>query len=622
MGFVRSAGSRFASVFQLPTVQRRWKQLLIAELAWKALSSVVFVPALGLLVHLTLWFAVYDVLTDFEIARFLLGPPGWICLFGLITLTLAIVALEQVAVQSLLAPASGERTALDALWLTIRRGRDVLGVTFRTTCPAIVASIPFLIAAWVTYRMFLSQFDINFYLSQRPPEFWTAAAIGVALATGLLAVEAWLLIRWSLAISVLLFEPVTRHEALTRSRELLHGRYSLVLARLAVWLALTWSLSTLVTTLVIGLGRIVIPGANASMAYLILVVATALVIWTAATACVAVAGSVLFSSLWYGVYTSLESAPRTDPFRGMQRRELPSWMPRQFPLRYATAVAAAAIAIASIQLLLAMAMIDVEHDVAVIAHRGASADAPENTLAAAREAIAQQADWIEIDVQETADGRVVVFHDSDFKKLAGVDLKIWNATMEDLKRIDIGRRFGESFVGEHVPTLREMLQLCRGKVQVIIELKDYGHGQRLARRMVDVVESLGMERQIAVMSLERSLVAEVRRLRPTWRTGLLLSAVAGNASTLDVDFLAANAGLATSSWVERTQAGGKMVYVWTVNDPATVSAMAGRNVDGIITDHPAMARDVLHRHAQLGLAARLLFQVAYWVGVEPELAPP
>ena len=79
------------------------------------------------------------------------------------------------------------------------------------------------------------------------------------------------------------------------------------------------------------------------------------------------------------------------------------------------------------------------------------------------------ADWVEIDVQETADGEVIVIHDSDFMKLAGVDLKVWDATFEQARTIDIGGWFDPEFAGERVPTLREVLETARGRSHVVIE---------------------------------------------------------------------------------------------------------------------------------------------------------
>lgn len=140
-------------------------------------------------------------------------------------------------------------------------------------------------------------------------------------------------------------------------------------------------------------------------------------------------------------------------------------------------------------------------NVLVIAHRGASGAAPENSLAAIRRAIDDGADWIEIDVQETIDGEVVVIHDSDFMKLTNVDLKVWDGTRDQVRAIDIGSWFSPQFAAERVPTLREVLETARGRAGVVIELKYYGHAVRLEERVAAIVESAGMADDIVVMSL-------------------------------------------------------------------------------------------------------------------------
>ena len=126
--------------------------------------------------------------------------------------------------------------------------------------------------------------------------------------------------------------------------------------------------------------------------------------------------------------------------------------------------------------------LDAEDEVVVIAHRGASKAAPENTLAAFKAAIAQSTDWVELDVQENADGVVIVAHDSDFMRFARNRLKVWNATTEELRHIDIGSWFAPEFSDERTPTLRHALELARGRAGVVIELNQtYGQGDSPGR---------------------------------------------------------------------------------------------------------------------------------------------
>jgi glycerophosphoryl diester phosphodiesterase len=258
--------------------------------------------------------------------------------------------------------------------------------------------------------------------------------------------------------------------------------------------------------------------------------------------------------------------------------------------------------------------IQVEDKVSIIAHRGAAGKAPENTLAAIRQAIEDKTDWVEIDVQESADGEVVVIHDSDFMKLAGNETTVWDATLLQMGDIDIGSWFDPSFSGERVPRLKEVLETARGNAGVVIELKYYGHDKNLEQRVVNIVEEAGMVDETAVMSLKYDAVRKIRALRPDWKIGLLSATAIGDLTSLDADFLAVAVGMASRGFIQRAQAVGKQVFVWTVNDPVSMSRMMSMGVDGIITDEPEMARQVLADRAELNSVERLLIHVATLFG--------
>jgi glycerophosphoryl diester phosphodiesterase len=263
-----------------------------------------------------------------------------------------------------------------------------------------------------------------------------------------------------------------------------------------------------------------------------------------------------------------------------------------------------------------------DDDVLVIAHRGAAGRAPENTLAALAAAIEDGADLLEIDVQETIDGEVVVIHDSDFMKIAGDPRKVWDITYEETRAIDIGSWFAPEFRSERLPNLEEVLELARGKVRVDIELKYYGHDEQLEEGVVSIVEDTDMVPEVVIMSLSQAAIRKVRTLRPSWTIGLLTATALGDLTRVDADFLAVYTGMVTSRFVRAAHKVGKDVYVWTVNDPVHMSRMIGRGVDGIITDEPALAKRVLAERAELSSLERLLLEAALWLGaVPPERSP-
>jgi glycerophosphoryl diester phosphodiesterase len=256
--------------------------------------------------------------------------------------------------------------------------------------------------------------------------------------------------------------------------------------------------------------------------------------------------------------------------------------------------------------------------VLVIAHRGASAAAPENTMAAFRLGADLGADFVELDVQESADGEVVVVHDSDLMKAGGSPLKIWQAPAAALRAVDIGSRKGPQFADERVPTLAEVFKQLKGRVRVVVELKSYGHAQRLEERVVEIVEAAGVADDTIFMSLDHGMVRRLKELRPAWRVGVLVAKAVGDATALDADFLAVQASMATRAFVRRAHRAGRDVYVWTVNDPAWMFASMANGVDGLITDVPDVARNVIERRGAMSDVQRILVAQLVAMGAKTE----
>jgi glycerophosphoryl diester phosphodiesterase len=257
--------------------------------------------------------------------------------------------------------------------------------------------------------------------------------------------------------------------------------------------------------------------------------------------------------------------------------------------------------------------------VVVIAHRGSSETAPENTLAAFRLAVEQRADFVELDVQESLDGEVVVMHDADLMRVGRSPHKVWEANAADLRAIDIGSYVGSQFSNERVPTLAEALAVCKGGSRVIVELKSYGHDQRLEEKVAAIVEASGMVNDTIFMSLDHDMVRRMKMLRPEWRVGVLVAKALGDLTSLEADFYAVEARLATRSMVRQAHRAGRDVYVWTVNDPAWMLSAMSHGVDGLITDKPEVARLVVARRAGMSDAQRILVALLVRLGARTEV---
>ena len=242
----------------------------------------------------------------------------------------------------------------------------------------------------------------------------------------------------------------------------------------------------------------------------------------------------------------------------------------------------------------------------ITAHRGASRDAPENSLSAIRKAIELGADYAEIDVHITADGIPVVVHDEDFQRLAGDPRKPGAMTLEEVRSIDIGSRFDRTFAGERVPTLEEVIETARGEIKLNIELKPTKTDrERLAIAVAQLIAGKRFESDCFVTSLDRQAVQIAHSQNPRLRTGRIVSAAVGDVTRLDVDVLSVRTGMITDALLSRAHAAGREVHAWTIDDPVVMGELIDRGVDGIITNEPALALAVRSQRSALPVWQRL-----------------
>lgn len=232
----------------------------------------------------------------------------------------------------------------------------------------------------------------------------------------------------------------------------------------------------------------------------------------------------------------------------------------------------------------------------ITAHRGSSRNAPENTLSAMEAAIEELADSIELDVQMTADGVVVLGHDANLKRVAGLNRAISSMTFEELQQLDVGSWFSEEFAGERIPTLKEVMEVCKGKIGLNIEIKNVGKDSELPAKVVALILEQGMEEQCVITSTSLNYLKQVRELEPQLRTGYIISAAYGNFySSEAVDFISVRSNFVDERLMENVHAQGKGVYAWTVNTKSEMERLIMLGVDGIITDRPVLAREIIYR---------------------------
>jgi glycerophosphoryl diester phosphodiesterase len=593
-------------------VRQTWKAMLGLHVAFTLLGIVIFAPLVGLTGQGLLRLSGEPAVADQDIARFLLSPAGLVALIVFSALLIGIVAFEQSSMMRIALGRSREESvrAVDGLWFTAVRAHALLLFAAHLTARLLVIVLPFLAVGATIAWWLITDYDINYYLAQKPPEFLLA----VALIACALAVMAFVLIRklvgWSLALPLVLFDSVAPRRSFAESVALADGHRLSIFGSLCLWSLSVVLLGVLVLGVVRLVGGVVVPMVAGDLSLLLIVLGLLAVLFAAANLLVTTITSAHFAALLTLLYEARvgPAATGSQPVSVTERRK-DVLTPRRLGVGLLLASGAAVLSAAWL-----LEDIRTDDDVVIIAHRGAAGRAPENTNASVQAALEDRADWVEIDVQETVDGEIVVVHDSDFMKLACDATKVWEATLEQLSGIDVGSWFGAEFAAERVPTLRDVLQQAKGRAGVVIELKYYGHDEKLERRVADIVEETGMTDSIAVMSLKYAAVQKMKDLRPDWTVGLLSATAIVDLSKMNADFLAVSTSMASAGFVRRAHKAGKKVFAWTVNDPVTMSQVISKGVDGVITDEPAMARRVLAERAEMNTAERLLINAALLFG--------
>jgi glycerophosphoryl diester phosphodiesterase len=591
--------------------RQRWRVVIAWQLLVQLLGFIALAPLAGWLTDRIVARTGSDVISNFDIARFVLSPPGIV--FVLLVVGVAIsFQISQLAGYAWISGHSiGQRPV--TLWGTIGAVANKLRVLVllggRMFVRVLLLALPFVAVVGLVWFTTLAGQDVNYYLSEQPPE-WRRALLAAGIAgAGLMFVLLAQFARWIFAMPIAMFHRLTPADALLASERMLEGRLLQVIAPLLLW----WLGLAAIAAVCFRVGRhfsdLALNWAGVDPQRVLPLVALFMAVTIAfsfACATLQYAGHQFLATRMYAEQREapiLLDAPEDSVADAKGARV-------GRPLLVAVLGLAALAALAAIFLL---QRLDVHEDVAVTAHRGASLRAPENSMAAFREAHEAGTDYVELDVQRTRDGAIVVIHDGDLMRMGGDPRKVQDLTLAEIGTIDIGSKRGPQYAGERVPTLAEVIDFARGRFRINIELKYNVPDPQLAAAVVALLREKRFLDQVVITSLDHASLRQVESLQPSLDTGLIVTAAVGNVIKTDTDFVSLNSARATASLVGKARAAGKQVHVWTVNKPEVMLRMIERNVDNIITDDPAVLvrvmrdRNGLTPQEQVGVRLRVLF---------------
>ncbi len=239
-----------------------------------------------------------------------------------------------------------------------------------------------------------------------------------------------------------------------------------------------------------------------------------------------------------------------------------------------------------------------------IAHRGASAYYPENTIASFKGAIAMRADMVELDVQMTLDGEVVVFHDEEIKRCTNGRGRIADHALASLKKLDAGSWFDKKFSGEKIPLLADVLSLCKDRIAVNIEIKTEAVKEAIRggieEKCLQIVNQIGMREYVVYSSFSPLALRHLRQLDSKAPIAVLFEKKYYDAQ-LPSEIVVSLKGNAFNcsrrelnrTWLADLKQQGIPVNVYTVNDEKSMKRFYARGVDGIFTNKPDVLRKVL-----------------------------
>ncbi len=239
----------------------------------------------------------------------------------------------------------------------------------------------------------------------------------------------------------------------------------------------------------------------------------------------------------------------------------------------------------------------------VIAHRGASAYYPENTMPAFKAAVEMNADMIELDVLLSKDNVPVVFHDKYLDKKSNGQGLLSDHTLSELKKLDAGSWFHEKFKGVQIPTLQEVLEFTSGKIALNIEIKTEAvsaENNTIEKSVIDLVEHYNLENEVIISSFDYRAIERVKSLNPKIQTALLYERQQSYGrepvdlvKDYKVDAFNFSANECAANWLSQLNTHQIPFFIYTVNDPGMMKSLIEKGAKGIFTDKP----DVLYKVA-------------------------
>lgn len=581
--------NKYILAFRL--LKKNFKTVLLFELFYKLVGSTVFTPLLFGMLNLALKLSGEQYLTNDNLFDFLRRPTTLVMVF-IILLAVTLFTLVEMTALVHCFHASFYNNKMTVAQMFQAGYRSAFRL-FRGKNGLIILFVLFIIP--ITNFALVSGYISSINVPEFIMDYINNNQVLSILFLLCMGIFALITIRWIFSIHVFTLENCNYKKARRASLRMNKGRYIKHAIGLIVWNVSISLLVLFVTSLSIGAVTLVIKAfSNSTIAYsmTLAIVAGALLLILIVFSNFSVAISFAFiSALYY----------KQKRYAGEEIETYHSSSITFPKLKKVLVFGVLVAAVINIFYLSVVTDKDFNWNVQlfehtqVSAHRGNSSMAPENTLPAFESAIEHRADYIELDVQQTKDGVIVVMHDSNLKRISGENINIWDVTYEEIKDIDVGSWFHNDFSEVRLSTLEEVIKETKGKIKLNIELKPNGHEVDFEKKVIDLIKEYRIEDDCVVASMNYDCLQRVKEYEPEIKTVYVMTVAYGSLLTLEhADVYSIEASFITSKLVNDIHRHGKEIYAWTVNNESNVQKMIDLGVDNIITDNPVMVRDLIY----------------------------
>jgi len=539
------------------------------------------------------------------LVQFVLSPGGLLWLATTAFLAALLLILQQAGM-TWIAASGGRREyriAISALWALTRHFRRLLTLTLLQVGGHLLTATPFLIVIVLAYQWLLSPHDLYYLRLERPPVVWWFMGIAGFAVIGMVLCNGWLYLRWILSVPLALLDGLGARSALRQSSRYVHGQRLPAAGALMTGLAGLILLPFLMTWLFQAAGGQLLGALPERMELLLPATLALITLYTLFTLALAFTAMAAYSMLLYSAYRKASGHHRQIP-----ESDLPE---KAVPLAWTAELLIIVLAVA--QAWFVLQSFDQQDEVTITAHRGSAFKAPENTMSAVEQAIEDGADYIEIDIRMTADGVPVLWHDTDMRRVFGLEDTISDITLEEARERDAGSWFDPAFSNERIATLEQVIAATRDRARLYVDIKPDPDTPGLTREVVALLQRMNAVEGTVIAAAEWHVLAEARRLEPALRTTLLAQFIVGPLWDQGFDILGLRQNRVNPATVAQTHRAGNELHVWTVNNPHAMSRFIDMGVDNIITDRPAVLAELLKKRSELTDAELLVVKLRNWL---------